>query len=77
MSSRKKELSLADKALRAFRDAFRGVVLDHRERNLPLHIWQDGKVVAVSPFKVRLPRMSKEKREAIAEGRWHHVRGLQ
>jgi hypothetical protein len=53
------DLSLDEAAVLAMRDAFRGVVLEHRRLGLPLHFWQDGKVVAVAPDKVRLPRATK------------------
>lgn len=37
--------TLTEKAVAAMKSSIRGVVEDHRRRNRPLAIWEDGKVV--------------------------------
>ncbi len=44
--------TLTEKAVEAMNVAIRGVVADHRRRNQPLAIWQDGKVVLIHPGSV-------------------------
>ena len=41
---------------RAIVAARRRVIRLHRQLGIPLVIWRDGKIVEVSPTKVRLPR---------------------
>lgn len=47
------ELSLHDRAAMAMKTAIEKLKLDHARRGLPLYIWQDGKVVAVSAEHLR------------------------
>jgi hypothetical protein len=47
------------KALTAMRDAVAKVVEDHRQRHMPLAIWQDGKVVRIQPDQVSIVREAK------------------
>jgi hypothetical protein len=44
-----KERTLTQMAIAAMNDAVNKVVEDHRQRRMPLAIWQDGKVVLVQP----------------------------
>ena len=44
-----KESTLTKKAVAAMESAIRKVVVDHRRRNRPLAVWQDGKVVMLPP----------------------------
>jgi len=44
------------KALTAIRDAVAKVVEDHRQRHMPLAIWQDGKVLRIQPDQVSTVR---------------------
>ena len=44
------------KALTAMRDAVAKVVEDHRQRHMPLAIWQDGRVVRIQPESASLVR---------------------
>lgn len=45
---------------RAMDAAARRIVARHRQRGAPLVLWRRGKVVLVSPDKVRLPRPASE-----------------
>ena len=45
--SKTKLNTLTQKAVEAMNVAIQGVVDDHRHRNQPLAIWQDGKVVLI------------------------------
>ena len=49
----KKRLSLQDKAVLALKKAVRQVVEDHRKSGRTLSIWQNGKVVKISPAHTR------------------------
>ena len=44
---------LQEKAFKAFKAAIRGVVKDHKRSGRPLSVWRNGKVVLLSPDKVR------------------------
>ena len=44
-----KKQTLTEKAVAAMESAIKKVIIDHKRRNRPLAIWQDGKVVMVSP----------------------------
>jgi hypothetical protein len=44
---------MEQRAEMAFKEAVEEVIAEHARLNLPLHIWQDGKVVKVPPKKVR------------------------
>jgi len=45
--------TLQQKAFKAFKEAVRGVVEDHKRSGRPLSVWRNGKVVRLSPDKVR------------------------
>ena len=47
-----RQLPLEKRAEMAFREAVEDVIAEHARLKLPLHIWQDGKVVAVSADEV-------------------------
>jgi hypothetical protein len=47
--TKRKKMSLRDKAVTAMQEAVAAVIEDHRRRNAPLAIWQDGKVVMLPP----------------------------
>jgi len=47
----KKELQ--QKAFKAFKEAIRGVVEDHKRDGRPLSVWRNGKVLRLSPDKVK------------------------
>ncbi|MBU0534508.1 MAG: hypothetical protein KJ887_06935 [Candidatus Omnitrophica bacterium] len=49
----KKRMSIQDKAEAAMKEAVRDVVKRHKKTGRPLAIWQDGKVVHVSPNTVK------------------------
>lgn len=44
-----KEKTLTEKAVAAMDSAVRKVLDDHRRRNRPVAVWQDGKVVLLPP----------------------------
>ena len=44
-----KTRTLTQKAVAAMENAIRKVVADHKQRNRPLAVWQDGKVVMLNP----------------------------
>jgi hypothetical protein len=44
-----KEQTLTEKAVAAMESAVRKVIVDHKQRNRPLAVWQDDKVVMLSP----------------------------
>ena len=48
--------SLTRKANAAMRNAVAKVVEDHRQRHMPLAIWQDGKVVRIQPDQTPVVR---------------------
>jgi hypothetical protein len=47
------KLPLEVRAEMAMKAAFEGVVQEHIRNGLPLYIWRDGKVVAVSPEELK------------------------
>jgi len=49
----KKHLSLQDKAEIAFKEAVHEVIKEHKRTGRPLSVWQNGKVVHVSPHSVK------------------------
>lgn len=51
-----KDQTLTEKAMAAMEGAIRKVVADHKRRNRPLAVWQDGKVVMLKPETVHLAR---------------------
>ena len=55
-------LHLARCGERALRDVVRKVIIEHRQKRLPLAIWRNGKVVLIPANKVRLPVAGKVKR---------------
>jgi hypothetical protein len=56
-------LPLQKRAERAFREAIDEVIAEHARLGLPLYIGQNGKVLKISPKKVRaLSRSSRRKR---------------
>lgn len=46
-------LPLEKRAEMAFKEAVGAVIDEHARLKLPIHIWRNGKVVAVSPDKMR------------------------
>lgn len=46
-------LPLEKRAEMAFKEAVEGVIDEHARLGLPLHIWRDGKVVAISARTMR------------------------
>lgn len=56
-----KESTLTKKAVAAMESAVRKVVDDHKRRNRPLAVWQDGKVVMLSPKQALAVRESRAK----------------
>ena len=51
-----KEQTLTQKAVAAMESAIQKVIADHKQRNRPLAIWQDGKVVMVPPESLMVIR---------------------
>jgi len=49
----KKRVSMQDKAEIAFKKAVHEVVEDHKRTGRPLSVWQNGKVVRVSPRSLK------------------------
>ena len=49
----KKRLSLQDKAELAMKQAIRKVVERHKKSGRPLAIWENGKVVMISPKNIK------------------------
>lgn len=49
----KKRMSLQDKAEAALKEAVRNVIKQHKKTGRPLAVWQDGKVVLVSPYSIK------------------------
>lgn len=49
----KKRISLQDKAEIALKKAVREVVERHKKTGRPLAVWQNGKVVRISPHTVK------------------------
>jgi len=48
----KMQRTLRDQALKAMKEAVAQVIEEHRQRNLPLVIWDKGKVRMVSPKEI-------------------------
>lgn len=44
-----KKQTLTQKAVAAMENAVRKVIADHKQRNRPMAVWQDGKVVMMNP----------------------------
>jgi hypothetical protein len=51
-----KKQTLTQKAVAAMESAVRKVIEDHRRRNRPLAVWQDGKVVLLPAEQAGLVR---------------------
>ncbi len=51
-----KESALTKKAVAAMESAVRKVIEDHRRRDQPLAVWQDGKVVMLPPDRAMAVR---------------------
>ncbi len=51
-----KDLTLTEKVMAAMEKAIRKVIADHKRRNRPLAVWQDGKVVMAPPESVSMVR---------------------
>jgi hypothetical protein len=49
----KKKMSLQDKAEAAMKEAVRQVVESHKKTGRPLAIWENGKVIRISPNSVK------------------------
>ena len=49
----KKRMTLQDKAMAALKEAVRQVVEQHKKTGRPLAIWENGKVVRISPHSVK------------------------
>ena len=52
-SKRVLKLPLGKRAEMAFKEAVEEVIDEHARLKLPLHVWRDGRVVAVSPVAAR------------------------
>ena len=48
----KMQRNLSDQALKAMKEAVAQVIEEHRQRNLPLAFWDNGKVRMVSPKEI-------------------------
>lgn len=49
---KRRSLSLQDKAMLALKEAVKEVLERHKKTGRPLIVWQNGKVVKLSPFKI-------------------------
>lgn len=49
----KTQRTLHQQALKAMKEAVAQVIEEHRERNLPLALWENGKVKMVLPGRLR------------------------
>jgi hypothetical protein len=49
----KKRMSLQEKAEAAMKKAVRGVVERHKKTGRPLAVWENGKLVHISPYSVK------------------------
>jgi len=49
----KKRMTLQDKAEAALKKAVRGVVERHKKTGRPLAVWENGKVIQVSPNAIK------------------------
>ena len=61
-SSKDLDALFEDEAMlaRAFTGAFADAVRRHRQGNVPMVFWEDGKVVLKSPFEVPIPEDEEE-----------------
>ena len=48
----------------AMRDAFHAAIRRHRQGNVPMAMWEDGRTVLVSPFDVPLPEDEQDRSAA-------------
>ena len=48
------DLPLEERAFIALKAAVKKLRIDHARRGLPLHVWQDGKVVEISAEQLRM-----------------------
>jgi len=48
----KMQRTLHNQALKAMKEAVAQVIEEHRQRNLPLALWENGKVQMVSPSQL-------------------------
>jgi hypothetical protein len=55
------DLPLLDRAQMAMKAAIEKVIEEHAREGLPLYIWRNGKVVAVSPEELRQGNGQREK----------------
>lgn len=53
----KKQWTLHNQALKAMKEAVAQVIEEHRQRNLPLALWENGKVRMVPPNQLRKRKM--------------------
>ena len=44
---------LQEKAFKAFKEAIRGVVKEHKRDGRPLYVWRNGKVIHISPYTLK------------------------
>ena len=51
-----KEKTLTEKAVAAMESAIQKVIIDHKQRNRPMAVWQDGKVVMLPPESASVVR---------------------
>jgi len=58
---------MADKGLRALREAVAGVVEEHKRTGEPLAIVKDGRAQLVSPYEVDVPPVDEPSPEHVAE----------
>ncbi|MCU0651654.1 MAG: hypothetical protein MUC39_01775 [Candidatus Omnitrophica bacterium] len=49
----KKRMSVEDKAEAALKAAVRKVVEEHKKTGRPLAIWENGRVMQISPYKIK------------------------
>lgn len=62
-----RELPLAERGLLALKAAVEKVFEEHAREGLPLYIWRDGKVVAVSDKELAKGRNGKRKQRRVPE----------
>jgi len=53
MSDKMKNRMLQDTAFRALKKAVRKVVEEHKRDGRKLAVWRDGKVMLISPYKIK------------------------
>ncbi|MDD4871495.1 MAG: hypothetical protein PHR77_13140 [Kiritimatiellae bacterium] len=51
-----KKQTLTQQAVAAMENAIRKVIRDHKKRNRPMAVWQDGKVVMLNPEMASMVR---------------------